>query len=107
MTKKKGLQSIKNPQYEISLSGRYCRIFGFIGILFSILIGYGALESLYKNGNRDLFLIRLYPAGAVAATSFALAALGTTAKQSKIQSYYLKVLVENSIINSEKFEETI
>ena len=89
-------QSTKAAQYEHSFFGSICRIFGFIGVAVSIFLLYEAFKAFNNHQNGYLLLISLAPAGSVAATSAALGALGTTAKQSKVQSYYLKTLLENS-----------
>ena len=92
-------QSFKAAESEHSFFGSICRIFGLIGVAVSIFLLYEALKSFNKHQSGYLLLISLAPAGSVAATSAALGALGTTAKQSKIQSNYLKILLENSSIN--------
>ena len=99
--------SIKNAEYQHSCFGSICRIFGVIGVAVSIFLTYEALKAFYNHENNNLLLISLTPAGSVAATSAALGALGTTANQSKVQSYYLKTLLENSSLRSEVCKETI
>ena len=99
--------SIKNAEYQHSFFGSICRIFGVIGVAVSIFLTYEALKAFYNHENNNLLLISLTPAGSVAATSAALGALGTTAKQSKVQSYYLKTLLENSSLRTEVYKETI
>ena len=91
-------QSIKAAEYEHSFFGSICRIFGAIGLAVSVFLTYEALKAYPNHENGNLLLISLTPAGSVAATSAALGTLGTTAKQSKVQSYYLKTLLENSSV---------
>ena len=100
-------QSFKAAESEHSFFGSICRIFGLIGVAVSIFLLYEALKAFNKHQSGYLLLISLAPAGSVAATSAALGALGTTAKQSKLQSYYLKTFLENSTVKSEVFKETI
>ena len=92
-------QSIKAAEYEHSFFGSVCRIFGVIGVAVSIFLGYEALKAFSNHKDSNLLLFSLTPAGSVAATSAALGALGTTAKQSKIQSNYLKIHLENLSVN--------
>ena len=105
MFKKNFNESIKDAENRYSFFGSICRIFGLIGVAVSIFLGYEALKAFSNHEDGNLLLISLTPAGSVAATSAALGALGTTAKQSKIQSNYLKILLENSRIDEkENFE---
>ena len=88
-------ESLKGAEYEHSIFGSICRIFGFFGIAVSIIMGYQAFKEFNNYQNRGLLLKRLAPVGSVAAISAALGSTGTTAKQSKVQSYYLKNLLKN------------
>ena len=92
-------QSIKDAEDGYSFFGSICRTFGVIGVAVSIFLGFEALKAFSNHKEGNLLLISLTPAGSIAATSAALGALGTTAKQSKIQSNYLKILLENSSVN--------
>ena len=92
-------QCIKDAENGYSFFGSVCRIFGVIGVTVSIFLGFEALKAFSNHKEGNLLLISLTPAASVAVTSAALGALGTTAKQSKIQSNYLKILLENSSIN--------
>ena len=107
MTEEQLNQSLRAARHEHSFFGSICRIFGLIGVAVSIFLLYEALKTFDNHRNRNLLLISLVPAGSVAASSAALGALGTTAKQSKVQSYYLKTLLENSTVKSQVFKETI
>ena len=91
-------ESLKGAEYEHSIFGSICRIFGFFGIAVSIIMGYQAFKEFNNYQNRGLLLKRLAPVGSVAAISAALGSTGTTAKQSKVQSYYLKNLLKNSTV---------
>ena len=94
-------QSLKGAEYEHSIFGSICRIFGFVGIAVSIFMGYQAFKEFNNHQNRELFLKRLAPVGSIAAISATLGSIGTIAKQSKVQSYYLKNLLKNSTVKSE------
>ena len=100
-------ESLKGAEYEHSIFGSICRIFGFVGIAVSIIMGYQAFKEFNNHQNRELLLKRLAPVGSVAAISAALGSIGTTAKQSKVQSYYLKNLLKNSTVKSEVLKKTI
>ena len=99
MSKENFNESLKGAENGYSFFGSICRIFGVFGVAVSIFLGYEALKAFSNHEDGNLLLISLAPAGSVAVTSAALGALGTTAKQSKIQSNYLKILLENSSVN--------
>ena len=99
MSKETFNESLKDAENVYSFFGSICRIFGVIGVAVSIFLGYEALKAFSNHKDSNLLLFSLTPAGSVAATSAALGALGTTAKQSKIQSNYLKIHLENLSVN--------
>mgnify|MGYP004186568535 CR=1 FL=1 len=77
---------------------------GVVGVLVSIFLGLEAFKKSNNHQNWNLSLIRLAPARSVLKS---IVALGLLAKQSKLQSYYLKTLLEKLTVKSEVFKETI
>ena len=78
-------QSLKGAEYEHSIFGSICRIFGFVGIAVSIIMGYQAFKKFNNHQNRNILLKRLTSVGSFVAISAALGSIGTTAKQSRIK----------------------